>query len=46
LTLPASAQRVSIYDPMLGTTAIATQTSAGTVSFLVADHPVIAEIVQ
>ncbi len=46
LTLPAAAQRVSIYDPMAGTTAIATQSSAGTVSFLVADHPVIAEIIQ
>jgi hypothetical protein len=46
LTLPVAAQRVSIYDPMAGTTAIATQSSAGTVSFRVADHPVIAEIVQ
>jgi len=44
LTLSAAAQRVSIYDPMIGTTAIATQSSAGTVGIPVADHPVIIEI--
>jgi len=42
--LPAAVQRISIYDPMLGTAAIATQTSTTSISFSVADHPVIVEI--
>jgi hypothetical protein len=45
LSLPLSATKLNIYDPLTGSAVMKSLSSAGTISFSVPDHPVIAEII-
>ncbi|MDB5395958.1 MAG: hypothetical protein JWM91_3464 [Rhodospirillales bacterium] len=45
LALPQSAAKINIYDPITGSVAVQRASNAGTITFRVPDHPVIAEIV-
>jgi hypothetical protein len=46
LKLATAASQINLYDPIAGTTAVQTVSNAGTFSFTVPNHPVIAEVVR
>jgi hypothetical protein len=46
VTLPATAKTIRLYDPLLREAAIRTVSGAKKLTFTLADHPVIVEIVR